>query len=98
MAHIILKRKLELFWKKHPDCKQSLESWYDVAKNANWTSPQDVKASYIKASILKKGRVVFNINRNSYRLVVQIDYRTQSIFIRFIGSHQEYDTIDANTV
>lgn len=66
--------------------------------NANWESPQDVKLTYANASILKKSRVVFNIKGNTYRLVAKFNFEKQWIFIRFIGTHAEYDMIDANTI
>jgi mRNA interferase HigB len=75
-----------------------LETWYHEAKRAHWRSWTDIKTKYATASILKNGRVVFNIGGNKYRLVVQIDYRAQIGRIRFIGTHKEYDKIDANTV
>jgi len=75
-----------------------LKTWYDTAKNSKWNSPNDVKKAYINASILKNSRVVFNIKGNSYRLIVQFNYERQWAFIRFIGTHADYDKIDANTI
>lgn len=72
--------------------------WYETAKNANWSSPNDVKNSFASASILKHGRVVFNIKGNSYRLVVKFNYERQWAFIRFVGTHHEYDNVDVNTI
>lgn len=73
-------------------------AWLSIAKAARWTSPMQVKSSHPKASVLKNGRVVFNIKGNSYRLVCQINYQAGTVEIRFFGSHPEYDAINAETV
>ena len=80
------------------DSKDPIESWYFEAKRAQWTSWMDVKQKYGNASILKNGRVVFNIHGNKYRLIVRINYEAQVIYIRFIGTHKEYDAIDAEEI
>ncbi len=98
MKRIIAKRTLREFWQEYADAEQYLKTWYETAKNANWQSPNDIKETYINASILKNSRVVFNIKGNSYRLVVKFNYVRQWAFIRFIGTHTEYDKIDANTI
>lgn len=98
MKRIVAKRTLREFWSEHADAEQYLKTWYDTAKNANWCSPNDIKASYANASILKEGRVVFNIKGNSYRLVVKFNYERQWAFIRFVGTHAEYDKINADTI
>lgn len=98
MKRIIAKRTLREFWENHADSEQYLKTWYDTAKKAEWFSPNDVKQTYISASILKNSRVVFNIKGNSYRLVVKFNYERQWAFIRFIGTHAEYDKIDADTI
>ena len=95
---VIAKKVLREFWEKHHDSEESLKTWYKEAWKARWTSPADIKAEYTKASILKSGRVVFNICGNKYRLVVDINYIRQWVFIRFIGTHHDYDKIDANKV
>jgi mRNA interferase HigB len=74
------------------------EAWLDIVSRAQWRNPEDVKASYPKASILKASRVVFNIKGNDYRLVAAIQYRAGVLAIRFFGTHDEYDGIDAETV
>jgi mRNA interferase HigB len=74
------------------------EAWLDIVTRANWRNPEDVKAAYPKASILKAGRVVFNVKGNDYRLVAAVQYRAGIIAIRFFGSHAEYNRIDAETV
>ncbi|MBB1086970.1 type II toxin-antitoxin system HigB family toxin [Lysobacter sp. SG-8] len=86
------------FWKRHPDSEQPLKAWYDEAKHAAWTTPQDIKNRYASASFVGKNRVVFNIKGNDYRLIVAVAYRFQAVYIKFIGTHAEYDRIDAATV
>jgi mRNA interferase HigB len=78
--------------------RSQYEAWLAIVTRANWRNPEEVKASYPKASILKAGRVVFNIKDNDYRLVAAVQYRAGAIAIRFFGSHAEYDRIDAETV
>jgi len=80
------------------DAEQPLNTWYHEAKRANWRSWADIKEKYRSASILKDNRVVFNIGGNKYRLVVKINYKAQIIYIRFIGTHQEYDKINAEEI
>ena len=89
---------MRIFWESHPDSEQYLKTWFDTAMNSGWKSPNEVKHIYASASILKDGRVVFNIKGNAYRLVVNLNFEKQWIFIRFIGTHEEYDKIDANTI
>jgi len=98
MKRIFAKSTLRNFWEKYPDSEQYLKTWYDTAMNANWENPNDVKQSYANASILKDSRVVFNIKGNSYRLVIKFNFAHQVAFIRFIGTHAEYDKIDANNI
>jgi len=98
MKRIFAKSTLRQFWERHADSEQYLKTWYDTAMSANWKSPNDVKQFYASASILKNGRVVFNIKGNSYRLVVKFNFEKQWAFIRFIGTHAEYDRIDADNV
>jgi len=95
---VIARKILRKFWEKHDDSEQQLKTWYKEASKAIWKSPSDIKAEYSKASILKSGRVIFNICGNKYRLVVDINYNRQWVFIRFIGTHKEYNKIDANKI
>ena len=95
---VISKRTLVDYWAKVPAAKGELEAWYAEAKAVTWKTPAEVKAKYGSASILKDGRVVFNICGNSYRLVVWINYGFFTIYVRFVGTHEEYDEIDAQTV
>ena len=98
MERIFAKSTLRQFWEKHPDSEQYLKTWFDTAMSSDWKTPADVKKSYANASILKNGRVVFNIKGNTYRLVAKINFEKQLIFIRFIGTHGEYDKLDANMI
>ena len=95
---VIAKKILREFWEKHPDSTEPLKTWYKEASKARWNDPSVVKNQYPKASILKSGRVIFNICGNKYRLITRISYARESVFIRFIGTHSDYDNIDADTI
>lgn len=89
---------LHQFWEKHPAAEQPIKAWFDEVSKATWTQPSDIKALYRNASILKNRRVVFNIKGNDYRLIVAIAYKLGIVYVKFIGTHTEYDKIDAETV
>ena len=95
---VIAISSLRNFWARHSDAEQPLKAWYEEATQANWTQPAQIKAQYGSASILKNRRVVFNIKGNDYRLVVALAYKLQIVYVKFIGTHAEYDAIDAETV
>ena len=95
---IISRKALIDFYQKHPDSKRSLEAWFHEVRQAEWKTPADVKLYYPSASILKKSRVVFNIRGNKYRLIVKVIYSTGAVYIRFVGTHKEYDQIDVEVV
>jgi mRNA interferase HigB len=95
---VIAVKTLKEYWEEFPQAKQSLLSWYEEAETANWTNPNDLKAQYGNASILTDKRVVFNIHRNTYRLIVDIEYRLKIVFIVWFGTHSRYDKIDAKKV
>lgn len=95
---VIARGTLRDFCEKHTDSKAALESWFHEAAAARWQNPRDIKSHYPSASILPGNRVVFNIKGNTYRLVVKIHYSTGIVFIRFVGTHAEYDRIDAATI
>lgn len=95
---VIAKRTLLAYAAKHPDAEQPLRAWYDEAASAIWKTPQDIKDHYASASFVANNRVVFNIKGNEYRLVVAVAYRFGVVFIKFIGTHKQYDKIDAATV
>jgi mRNA interferase HigB len=98
--HVIKRKTLVEFYQQpgHEDAKGALEAWYYEAKHAQWASPAEIKALYGSASILKKNRVVFDIAGNKYRLIVRINYESKTVFVRFIGTHREYDEIDAEVI
>ena len=98
ILRIIAKRTLRQFWEEFPDSEQQLKAWYQESSKAGWESPNEIKEQYTSASILKNSRVVFNICGNKYRLIVEINFPGKRVFIRFIGTHKEYDTIDANKI
>jgi mRNA interferase HigB len=95
---IIALGTLREFWHRHPDAEIPLRSWYAAASRAEWRSPADVKAAYRNASFVANNRIVFNIKGNDYRLVVAAHYNRRMMFIRFIGTHREYDKIDAANI
>ena len=95
---VISKKILREFWEKHSDSEQQLKSWFQETSNAEWNSPNDIKIEYPSANILSNNRVVFNIKGNKYRLIVRINYDYKMAWIRFVGTHAEYDKIDANKI
>ncbi|MBC8172993.1 MAG: type II toxin-antitoxin system HigB family toxin [Chitinophagales bacterium] len=95
---IIAVKTLRRYWGKNKLCQQSLFSWYEEAENAKWKNPNELKTQYVNASIISDKRVVFNIHGNRYRLIVDIEYKLQIIFIVWIGTHKEYDKIDAKKI
>lgn len=95
---IIAISQLRAFWNKHPQAEMPLRAWYAEASRADWKNPADIKAAYRHASFLPNSRVVFNIKGNDYRLIVAVHYNRGMMFIRFIGTHAEYDRIDASTI
>jgi mRNA interferase HigB len=99
-VRVIAKSSLKKFWERpaHGDAKGALESWHEEALKARWASPQDVKAQYAHASICANNRVVFNIGGNKYRLVVEMQYRAGIAWVKFIGTHAQYDKVDVETV
>jgi mRNA interferase HigB len=86
------------FWLKHADCELQLRIWYRETEKANWTTINKLKIEYPNASVLKDNRIVFNIKGNDYRLIVKFNFEYQLAWIRFIGTHSEYDKINANEI
>jgi len=95
---VIAKKIVRDFWEAHSSCEQQLKSWFQEASNAEWKNPNQIKKEYPSASILNNNRIVFNIKGNSYRLIVKINYDCQMVWIRFVGTHAEYDKINANEI
>lgn len=95
---IISKKILRDFWEGHSDAEQSLKAWHAKVKLAEWKTSSDIKTDYRNASFVANNRVIFNIKGNTYRLVAAVNYDFGIIYIRFVGSHKEYDKIDADTI
>lgn len=95
---IIAKRTLREFWKRHPKAKGPLEAWHQEVARVDWTTPSSVKAQFRSASLLRDNRVAFNIAGNHYRLIVKINYSYRIVYIRFVGTHADYDTVDVTTI
>lgn len=89
---------LRTFWEAHADAQQALRAWFAEAERADWIGPQDIKDRYRSADFLPGDRVVFNIKGNNYRLVVAVKYLFKAVYIRFVGTHAQYDAIDAEHV
>jgi len=97
-VRVFARKTLREFWNNHSDSEDTLKAWFSEAENSSWESPADIKKKYPYASFLPDNRVVFNIKGNAYRLVVKINYDYGHVFIRFVGTHAEYDKIDATTI
>jgi len=100
LVRIIALRTIREFWEnpEYSDSEKRLRHWYDIARLADWANPQDVKNQYGNASFVGNNRVVFNIAGNKYRLVVLFNYHQRKGFVRFIGTHSQYDDIDVETI
>ena len=95
---VISRKTLKEFWDQHPDAQQPLQAWYHDAKQAVWKSSADIKDVFRNASFVANNRVVFNIKGNKYRLIVAIQYEYGIVYIRFVGTHREYERIDASRI
>ena len=95
---VISRKILREFWEKHTDARQSLQAWYTDVKHANWKRPSDIRSIYQTASFISNNHVVFNIKGNKYRVIIVIQYYFGAVYIRFVGTHQEYDRINAETI
>ncbi len=95
---VFSRKTLVEFWTKHADSEQPLKSWFSEAEKAKWKTPTDIRLVYPTASFLADNRVVFNIKGNTYRLIVKINYDYGQVFVRFIGTHAQYDKIDAESI
>lgn len=95
---VIALKTLREFWSKHPQSELPLRAWHAMASRANWRNPADIKSVYRSASILAHSRVVFNIKGNDYRLIVAVHYNRGIMFIRFVGTHRDYNKVDAETI
>jgi mRNA interferase HigB len=97
-VRVIKRKTLEAAWQKHPDAEGPLRAWFAEASASHWSSPEDVRAKHRTASTVGVERIVFNIKGGRYRLVVAVNYRAHLVFIKFFGTHAEYDRIDVETV
>jgi mRNA interferase HigB len=95
---IISKRTLRVFWEGFPDAEEPLQAWYREVEKEDWDEPAKLKEKYRNASIIKGSRVVFNIKGNDYRLVVKINYQYRVVYVRFVGTHAEYDKVNVEEV
>ena len=95
---VFTRRTLREFWERHPDARKPLLDWCQVVERADWNAPDRVKSTFASASILRGDRVVFNIKGNTYRLIAAIDYQYGIVYIRFVGTHQRYNKINAATI
>jgi mRNA interferase HigB len=98
LMRVIAVKTIKYYWKKYPEAKQALLSWYDEAQAAEWYNRNILKSQYKNASVLNRKRVVFNIHGNGFRLIVDIEYRLKIVFIVWFGTHSQYDLIDSKTV
>jgi mRNA interferase HigB len=95
---VIALKTLKTFWSRHADAEQPLKTWYKETSEANWTEPNDIKNRFPSADIIPGNRIIFNIKGNTYRLIVKVHYNTGIVFIRFVGTHAEYDKVNAQTI
>ena len=95
---IISQKPLREFWTEHADAEIALRTWCADTKQAQWKTPADIKNEYANASFLADSRVVSNIRGNKYRLIVKVEYGKGAVYVCFIGTHAQYDRVDANTV
>jgi mRNA interferase HigB len=95
---VIAKSTLRNFWARHTDAQGALQAWHDEALAATWKTPHDIKNHYPAASICANNRVVFNVCGNKYRLIAEIQYAAGIVWVKFLGTHAEYDLVDASTV
>ncbi len=95
---VIAKSTLRAFWEKHTDAEVPLKTWYKIVEKANWSDPHEVKEVYSDVSVVGSNRLVFNIKGNKYRLVVYVVFKFRKVFVRFVGTRQQYDRIDVKTI
>jgi mRNA interferase HigB len=91
---VIAKSTLQAFWRRHPDAEGPLLAWYREVEKEDWDSPTTVRVRYKNASIVRNNRVIFNIKGNSYRLAVMVNYKYRIVYVKFVGTHVEYDEIN----
>jgi mRNA interferase HigB len=98
-VNVVALRTLRTFWEKLPDARTPLRDWYVIVSHSEWSRPSDVKAAFgTSVDFVADSRVIFDIGRNKYRLVVRVSYRFKQVLIKFVGTHREYDRIDPEIV
>ena len=95
---VITRRRLADFWADHPDAQAALTAWYRIAKASTWKNAPEVQAAQSNVSVLNNNRFVFNIRGNNYRLVAKVNFKRSIVYVRFVGTHEDYDEIDANVI
>ncbi|MCP1549179.1 mRNA interferase HigB [Methylorubrum zatmanii] len=99
VMQIVAKRTLRTFWEAHPRSRSGLSDWYTKVSTADWSGPEDIKAAFGKGvDFVGDNRIIFDIRRNEFRLIVHVSYRYRRVLIKFVGTHAEYDRIDPETV
>lgn len=96
--NIYNRSSLTAFYRKHPDCKATLEKWYHDVESKSWKRPGDVTRDFNTARAVGNNRAIFHINHNDYRLITEINYQKAWVFIKFVGTHATYDKVDAEKV
>ena len=96
--NVVSRQTLIKFWNAHPAAQAPLTAWFNAARAATWTTPQDIRDSFGSADFVSDNRVIFDIGGNKYRLVVRIAYRHKQVLIKFVGTHRQYDDIDPSTI
>jgi mRNA interferase HigB len=95
---IIAKRTLRSFWELRPDSKRPLQQWHELTKHADWPDPASVRATFRSVDFVAGNRAIFDVGGNRFRVVAKINYPYRIVYIRFVGSHSEYDRIDPETI
>ena len=95
---IVSRKRLVAFWEKHPQAETPLRNWFSIAQRATWTTPQEIKNAFGSVDFVGDNRLIFNVGGNKYRLVVHVSYTYKAILIKFVGTQEEYDDIDPETV
>lgn len=95
---VLSKKILREYWEKHPDTEEQLKSWYQETSKGSWTSPNYVKEEFPNARLIPNNRAIFNIKGNQYRLIVRVNYKYLMVYVRFIGTHEDYDKIDPTKI
>ena len=97
--NVVARRTLQAFWQKHPRAKTPLATWYQVFSKGDWRGPADIKAAFgTNVDFVGDNRVIFDIGGNKYRLIVHVSYPFRTALIKFVGTHQDYDRVDPETV